>query len=152
MWDDLSKCYLFPALRKRLIIATFLVPLLSHPSFCLDTISPVALDAIIQCFSNHSNFIQHPLSVMTKQFQNSMGIDGQIFVDLEYFQASASNVTAIRGETAMLVCKVINIGDKAVGEFYHDYDDDDDNDDIYIMMNCMSVCHVFAYFAFPLPS
>ena len=30
------------------------------------------------------------------------------------FQASRSNVTAIRGETAMLVCKVINIGDKAV--------------------------------------
>merc|ERR1712016_408613 len=26
------------------------------------------------------------------------------------------------------------------------------DDDIYIMMKCMSVCHVFAYFAFPLPS
>ena len=25
-------------------------------------------------------------------------------------------------------------------------------DDIYIMMKCVSVCHVFAYFAFPLPS
>ena len=40
--------------------------------------------------------------------------------------------------------------------------DDDNNDeyggdgDIYIMMKCMyvclSVCHVFTYFAFPLPS
>ena len=54
---------------------------------------------------------------------------------MENVQASASNVTAIRGETAMLVCKVINIGDKAVGDFHHDYDDDDndvgddDNDD-----------------------
>ena len=37
-----------------------------------------------------------------------------------------------------------------------DEDNDDDDDDIYIMMKCMyvclSVCHVFAYFAFPLPS
>ena len=32
------------------------------------------------------------------------------------FQASRSNVTAIRGETAMLVCKVINMGDKVVVE------------------------------------
>jgi len=34
-------------------------------------------------------------------------------------KASASNVTAIRGETAMLVCKVINIGDKAVSWVRH---------------------------------
>ena len=33
-----------------------------------------------------------------------------------------------------------------------DGDDDDDDDDIYIMMKCLSVCYVFAYFAFPLPS
>ena len=38
-------------------------------------------------------------------------------------------------------------------DYYDDYDnEDDDNDDIYIMMKCLSVCHVFAYFAFPLPS
>ena len=28
----------------------------------------------------------------------------------------------------------------------HDDDDDDDDDDIYIMVKCMSVCDVFAYF------
>ena len=44
-------------------------------------------------------------------------------------QASASNVTAIRGETAMLVCKVINIGDKAVSEFYQLHHNDGDGDD-----------------------
>ena len=47
---------------------------------------------------------------------------------MENVQASTSNVTAIRGETAMLVCKVINIGDKAVGDFHQDYDDDVDDD------------------------
>ena len=35
---------------------------------------------------------------------------------------------------------------------YDDYDDDDDDgdvdDDIYIMVKCLSVCHVFAYFIF----
>jgi hypothetical protein len=30
-------------------------------------------------------------------------------------QASPTNVTAIHGEMAMLVCRVINIGDKSVG-------------------------------------
>ena len=33
-----------------------------------------------------------------------------------------------------------------------DDDEYDDGDDIYIMMKCLYVCHVFAYFAFPLPS
>jgi len=34
-------------------------------------------------------------------------------------QASPTNITAIRGETAMLVCRVINIGDKAVTKPYY---------------------------------
>ena len=28
----------------------------------------------------------------------------------------------------------------------------DDDDDMYIMVKCLYVCHVFAYFVFPLPS
>ena len=29
---------------------------------------------------------------------------------------------------------------------YDDDDDDEDDDDIYIMVKCLSVCNVFAYF------